>query len=170
MTRFRALTVIALTIGLVITGIVWAQGPRSGGLGRGPRGLFGGGPQLPLGALNLTVTQQEQVRAVRERYSDETWQALERLRQALEVQREAVEALPIDESLILSTSQGLAEAQTAVAIQQARIRSEVWAVLTPEQQQQAQALGAERQTRMQRFRERMQERRDQRRGRHPRAR
>ncbi len=163
MTRFRALTVIALTIGLVITGIVWAQGPRPGGLGRGPRGLFGGGPQLPLGALNLTVTQQEQVRAVRERYSDET-------RQALEVQREAVEALPIDESLILSTSQGLAEAQTAVAIQQARIRSEVWAVLTPEQQQQAQALGAERQTRMQRFRERMQERRDQRRGRHPRAR
>ena len=41
--RADVLTATVLTIGLVISGTTWAQGPRPGWPGRGPRSLFGGG-------------------------------------------------------------------------------------------------------------------------------
>ena len=68
----------------------------------------------------------------------------EQLRTAMEAQRKAVETIPVDEGLIRSTTQALVEAQTEMAIQQARLQSEIFALLTPDQQAQARKLQAER--------------------------
>jgi Spy/CpxP family protein refolding chaperone len=65
----------------------------------------------------------------------------------MQAQRGAVEAIPVNEGVIRSTTFALAEAQTEVAIQQARVNGEIWSVLTPAQQEQVRKLQAERETR-----------------------
>jgi Spy/CpxP family protein refolding chaperone len=70
--------------------------------------------------------------------------AQSRLREAFDAQRRAVEAVPFDEGQIQSTSQGIAAAQTEVALVQARVRNEVWNLLTAEQQTRARQLTEER--------------------------
>jgi len=63
--------------------------------------------------------------------------------------------------LIRSSTQAMVEAQTELAIQQARMQSEIFALLTPAQQEQAKKLQAEREARMQQRRERVDQRRQQ---------
>ena len=85
----------------------YAQGPGFGRRGGGPGapGRFGGpGIALPLRDLNLTDAQQQQVRDIRERHRDEAQQIGERLRTAMQAQRTAVAATPVNESLIRSTT------------------------------------------------------------------
>jgi len=94
--------------------------------------------------LNLTDAQKQELQDVRMRHRDEMRQAEERLRAALEAQRHAVEAIPLDEGGIRATSQALVEAQTEAAIIQARVHAESWAILTPEQQAQAKQLESQR--------------------------
>ncbi len=167
MIGFRSLIGSAVVIGLVASGVGFAQGRGRGPAGRGgglaaggPMGLMGpmGGLALPLGELNLTDAQRQQVREIREGSRDESRAAAERLREALTAQRAAVEKVPVDESLIRSTTQALADAQTEIALLQARLHADVWGVLTPAQQDQAQKLRAEREARLQQRRQRMQER------------
>ena len=62
----------------------------------------------------------------------------------MDAQRKAVDTIPVDEGLIRSTTQALVEAQTEMAIQQARLQGEIFALLTPDQQAQARKLQAER--------------------------
>jgi Spy/CpxP family protein refolding chaperone len=146
MHRFRLLTAAAVVAGLLAGGAVYAQqqGPRFGGPGRG----FGpGGPGLPLAALNLNEGQQQQIKDIRERHRDEVRAAEEALRTAMDAQRKAIETIPVDEGLIQSTAQQLANAQTAAAIIQAHIYSESWNVLSTEQQDTLKKLQAERGTR-----------------------
>ena len=161
MTHSRSLIAGALVIGLIASGVAFAQGRAGGPAGRGSRGLLGplGGAALPLGALNLTDAQQQQIRDIRERNRDESRAAGEQLRAALTAQRNAVETVPVDEGLIRSTTQTLADAQTEVALQRAHLHAEVWGLLTSAQQDQAKKLRAEREARFQQRRQRMQERR-----------
>jgi Spy/CpxP family protein refolding chaperone len=137
-----------------------AQGPegRRGGRGFGMHGRAG----FPLGQLGLTDAQQQQVRDVMQKHREDIRAAAAKLREAQRAQREAVDAVPVNEGLIRSTSQALADAQTELALAQARSRSEVWTLLTPEQQEKAKALRAERENRMKERRERMEQRRQQR--------
>jgi Spy/CpxP family protein refolding chaperone len=57
--------------------------------------------------------------------------------------------MPVNEGLIRSTTQALADAQTEVAIQRARMQAEMFTLLTPAQQEQAKKLMAERESRAQ---------------------
>jgi periplasmic protein CpxP/Spy len=165
MTRFRALTITAVLIALVAGGAAFAQGQgpgRRGPGGIGGRGGFGGpGGGLPVRELNLSDTQQQQMRDVAQQYREQSRAAAEQLRTAMEAQRKAVQTLPVNEGLIRSTTQALAEAQTEAAIQQARMQSEIFALLTPAQQEQARKLQAERETRLQQQRQRTEQRRPQ---------
>lgn len=154
--RTRAVT--AAVVAAIVAGavaIASAQGP----VGPGRRGGFGPGPgrgALPfVGALDLNEAQREQVRSVRERYQDQMAQAGKRLREAHDAQRAAIETVPVNEALIRSTAHALANAQTDMALLQARIHSDVWALLTPEQQEKATQLRAQREAR---FKERIDER------------
>ena len=157
MTRFRALTLTAILAGLLAGGVAFAQGPGPGR--RGPGGFGGfrgpgpggpGGPGgLPLQALNLTDTQRDQIRQLTQQYRQQNQNVGEQLRTAMEAQRKAVETMPVDEGLIRSATQALVEAQTEMAIQQARLQSEIFALLTPDQQAEARKLQAERNQRVQ---------------------
>jgi Spy/CpxP family protein refolding chaperone len=149
MKRFRSFPLIAILAALLTAGVVYGQasdrpdGPR----GRGPGWSRGAGAGLPLGQLNLTEQQQEQFRTLRDQHREQARTAEARLNAARTGQRHALETLPVDEALIRSTTQELVEAQTELAIHQARLRGELFALLTPAQQAEATKLIAERQAR-----------------------
>ena len=161
MFRFRSLATVAI-VALLATTVVSAQGPRGGGAfgGRGGRGPMGpAGLGLALGQLSLTDAQREQVRGIRDRNREQIQTLTQRLGEATQKQRQAIETLPVNEALITSATQDMAMAQVEVAIQEARLNSEVWSVLTPEQQAQATKLRAERKARLEERRQEIQQRR-----------
>jgi len=165
MNRFRSFAAGAVIAALVTTATgTFAQRPRRGGPG-GPGGPgFGfGGPEigLPLRELNLTDAQQQQIKDIRQRHRDEQRQIGERLRTAVEAQRKAVETVPVNDSLIRSASQDLAEVQADAAVAAAHVRSEVLSILTAEQQAQVAKAQADRQARAQQFEQRQNNRRQQ---------
>ena len=147
-------------VALLATSVAFAQGPRGGGPfgGRGGRGAFGPGG-LELNQLNLSDTQREQVREIRGRYREQTQQVAQRLNAAAEKQRQAIETLPVNETLITSATQDMTAVQVDMAIQEARLNSEIWSVLTPEQQAQATKLRAERKAQMEQRRQEFQQQR-----------
>jgi len=147
-------------VALLATSVAFAQGPRGGGPfgGRGGRGPFGPGG-LELNQLNLSDTQRQQVREIRQRYREQTQQVAQRLNAAAEKQRQAIETLPVNETLITSATQDMTAAQVEMAIQEARLNSEIWSVLTPEQQGQATKLRAERKAQMEQRRQEFQQQR-----------
>ena len=146
MKRIRTFVAGAVVAGMLASGAAFAQGPRGDGPGgRGGRGPgWVGGPGLAIRALDLTESQQQQVREIRERHAATAKAVGDRLRQALEAQRTAVQTVPFNEGLIRSTTFALAEAQTDAAVQEATIYNEMWTVLTPAQQAEAKQLQAER--------------------------
>lgn len=169
--RFHILTLSAFVALAALGGaalsstVVAAQGPGPGGpRGRGPGfgpGFGRGGPQagLALRALDLTEAQREQVRQLTEQHRQQTRALVERARAAGDAQRQAMEAPAFNEQQVRAAAQALAEVQTDLAVQQARLRSDIYALLTAEQQQRLQQMQAERETRQNERRERMQQRR-----------
>ena len=155
MKTVRSLAIIGVLAGALAAGSVFAQGqpPAGGGPGRGQRGggafarggLERGG--LELRGLNLTDAQRQQIRTLHEQHREATQAAATQLHTVLEAQRKAVETVPVNESAIRATTQELVEAQTELAIQRAKLHAQVFALLTPEQQQQAAKLRAEREAR-----------------------
>lgn len=162
----RIVRPIALTAGaaLLVTGLATgaiAQGGR-GPRGEGYRGLGMGGGRMAA-ELNLTDAQREQVRDVHQRHEAELKEARTKVMAARDAHRKAAQAIPVDEAQIRAMSQALAEAQADMTVLRARVHSEVFALLTPEQQAKAKELRAQRETRMKERRDRMQQRREQRR-------
>jgi periplasmic protein CpxP/Spy len=166
MNRFRSFAAGAVVAAMLATAAgSYAQGPLDGRRG-GPGGPGGrrGGPELglPLRQLNLTDAQEQQVKDIRERHRDEARQIGERLRTAAEAQRKAVETSPVNESLIRSTTQELADVQADAAIAQAHVRAEIFAILTADQKAQLSKMQADRQARAEQMRQRAQQRLQQR--------
>ena len=144
--RIHSLIAGVIAIVMVGAGTAVAQGPRGGGPG-GRGAMLGRGGGLPLAALNLTQPQQELIRDMRERQREAVRQFDQRLRDAQIVQRDAMDAIPANEASIRAATLALAEVQADIAIQQARLQSEIWSVLTPTQQQEAQRLRTQQQER-----------------------
>ncbi len=140
------------------------QGPRGfmgpGGPGRGPGGPGGIVPGLR--GLDLTETQREQVKAAIDSHKTEfeaQAKAMQTARQALHA---AVAADTFDEAAIRSKAADVAVVDADGAVLRAKVHSEVWALLTPEQQQKAKTQQAERAARRGQMRERVEQRRGQR--------
>jgi periplasmic protein CpxP/Spy len=168
MTRFRWMTSFALLAVLAAGTCVFAQGPggrRGGGpsgadLGFG-RGGRGGG--FGLGAdLDLSDAQRAQIRAITSKAREDSRPLADRLRQAADARRKAVETLPVDENQIRATTQALTAAQTDAAVARAHVQSDIFAVLTPDQQAKVKEARERRENRMNERRARMEERRQQR--------
>lgn len=154
------------------------QGPRGfmgptgqggpGGPGRGPGGAGGPGAIVPgLRALDLTDTQREQLKVAMDPHKAEfeaQAKARQTARQALHV---VVTADAFDEAAIRQKSADLAVVDADGAVLRAKVHAEVWALLTPEQQQKAKAQQAEREARRGQIRERIEQRRGQRQPRRP---
>lgn len=164
---------LAATLGLAT--MAYAQpGPQAGagGRGRGPGsyegiggrfggplgGLLGLHPDVPLPALGLSEAQQEQVRTVMQSHADEGRAIAEKAHAALQALQTASSGSP-DEGAIAQQSQALGAAIGEAALLRARVRTEIMAILTPEQQAEATKLQAERQARMEQRRQQMQQRR-----------
>jgi periplasmic protein CpxP/Spy len=147
MKRFRSLTLTAV-LAVLLAGAAYAQAPGPGGRGRGPDG-FGREMGLPLRALNLTDAQEQQIRTLTQQSRQQNRAAFERLRTAMDAQRKAAATIPVNEALIRSTTQDLVEAQTEVAIQRSRVQTEIFGLLTPEQQAEAKKLQTDRANRQQ---------------------
>jgi len=155
MNRLRWLTAAVAVVTLLAGGLVSAQGPRGGGPGGpGARG-FG----LPLRELQLTDAQKEQVRQIRSRHQAQMREAMTRLETARRTQRKAVETVPADEAQITSLTQDMVQAEVDAAIQTSRLNSEIWTVLTPDQQSQLKTLREQRQARAEQWRDNRQQRR-----------
>jgi Spy/CpxP family protein refolding chaperone len=134
-----ALGALLVTGGAIITAVSAQGGPSMGRWG-GPGRSAGWAPalrELGLRALDLTDAQREQVRGIEQSHRDERRQLAERLRTAHVGLQEVVQATSFDEAAIRSRSAEVAAVQADMAVLRARIRGEVWAILTPEQQQTA---------------------------------
>jgi protein CpxP len=155
MNRFRSLTAGIAVVGLLATGVVFAQGPRGGPGGRGRGDGFGpGGLGIPLRQLNLTDAQKTQLQQIREQHRADMETAMKKLGVARQTQRAAIESVPVDEAKITSVTQDLTQAEVDVAIQSARLNAAVWGVLTDTQKAEVTKQRAERQTRVSERRER----------------
>lgn len=147
--RFRILGVSALAAALVSGALAYAQGPAPGGphgrgLGIGPGGPGSG---LALRALDLTDAQQEQVRQLTQQNREQLRALMDRMRAAQDARRQAVEAIPFNESQVRSAMKELAEVEADLAVAQARLQADIYALLSAEQQQRLQTLRAEREAR-----------------------
>lgn len=146
MTRKRLITgsIAALVLALAATAAVAA----GAGQGHGPRGFgrgMGFGPGLPplrmlAVALDLTEAQQEQARAILEAHKTELQQLRERGRTAHEQVRSAVEAPAVNEAAIRAAVDAASKIQADAAVAHAKIRQEVFNILTPEQRAKAEQL------------------------------
>jgi periplasmic protein CpxP/Spy len=185
--RILAVTGAVAVAAMVATGVVHAQAP-DGEPGkparharRGPGGPFGpggfgpgfgrggfGGPMAMLRQLDLTEEQRTQVRQVMDGHRDELRAIGERLAAAHKAQHEAVTAATLDEQAVRAKSADLAQVMADAAVLRARVHSEVFAVLTPEQQAKAAELKTQREARREQIRERVRERIQQRRAAPPR--
>jgi Spy/CpxP family protein refolding chaperone len=132
---FIALGLVAVLAGAAIAQNAGPQGPgpRRGPGGPGGRGFAG---DLGLRGIELTETQREQVRTIMERHQTGLQQAMTRLRDAHRGLAEATQADSLNEQTVRTQAAAVGSAMADEAILRARMRSEVLAILTAEQQQQ----------------------------------
>lgn len=122
---------------------------------------------LPLAQLGLSATQQDQVADVVQKVRPELEAARAKVAAAHDAQQKAVRAIPSDENAIRATADALASATAEAGVVAGRLRNDVWALLTPEQQVKAKQIEADRAAhqaeRRDQFRQQLRQRRDQRR-------
>jgi protein CpxP len=132
---------VAVMLTAMTIPILAADGPAQGSprAGRpGPPGGPGGpGGRFGRGGLDLrgmTEAQREQVRGVREQHRDELRKLTEQLRTA----RQGLQASAAQGQVDEAKAAELGAATSALALANARMQSEIYALLTPEQRQQIQ--------------------------------
>ena len=117
-------------------------GMRGGPGGRG--GMFG----LPMRELDLTDAQREQVRAIMESHREAQKAIGDRMQTARKALHAAVAADVLDEGAIRAAAAEIGTIEADAAVLQAKIRGEVFALLTPEQAKKAKELRSELENRM----------------------
>jgi periplasmic protein CpxP/Spy len=156
---------VALATGVgLATVAARGQGPDGsrGMMGRRGPGGHDGPIALPLRDLALTDTQREQVRTAVAAHKAEFDAVRDRMRTARTALQDAVTADAFDEAGVRQKSVDVAAVEADAAVLRAKVHSEVWALLTPEQQQKARELRAQRAERRAQMRERFEQRRNQR--------
>ncbi len=114
-------------------------GPGIGGLPPGGPGGPGmrGGPMMGLRGLDLTEAQQGQVKSIMDTHQTEFRAVNKKIGEARQAMRALLDADQIDESAIRARSAEAAAAEADATILQAKMRQEVFGILTAEQLQKA---------------------------------
>ena len=115
---------------------------RGGPGGRG--GMFG----LPMRELDLTDAQRQQVRTIMESHRDAQKAIGDRMQAARKTLHDAIAAETLDEGAIRAAAADIGTIEADAALLQAKIRGEVFAMLTPEQVKKAKELRTEMENRM----------------------
>ena len=159
MDRVRKIVVTAGIVAVMAGGAVaiFAQG----GPGRGAGALGPGGPGgrgfaagFALGQLDLSDAQKQQVRDIMQRHRQQSQPVMDRLQQAMQAQRAAINAVPVNEAAVRQAAAALALVEADVAVDQARMHADIFSILTVEQQEKAKQLEAQGQARAQERRQR----------------
>jgi len=109
----------------------------------------------PVAGLNLTQSQRDQLRSIREAQRPETQALREKMRAARQVLHEVMSADVPDEAAVRAAAAAVAALQADQAVLLARAKGQFMSVLTPEQQAQWKAARARTAERAQRIRMRM---------------
>lgn len=145
---------------------VYAAGQNPGGpppFGRGGPGRFGGpggpgpggGPAgIALDRLNLSDAQKDQVKQILQSHQADTQSLVQREMAARQALEDAVSGDAFDEGAVRARSADLASVEADLAVSRARIRSEVFQVLTPDQQAQVRQMQADAKQRQQQMQQR----------------
>lgn len=154
MNRTHSFVMVAVLSGILAAGAgAFAQDAgRTGGRDGGRRGVEGRGALardggLPLRGVDLTDAQKRQIETLTTQNREQNRAAFEQLRAADEAFGNAVDASPVNEQAIRVAAQSLATARAEAGIAQAKLRTSIFALLTPEQQAQVTKLRSERDAR-----------------------
>jgi protein CpxP len=98
--------------------------------------------------IELTDAQRDQVRQLMEQQRESSRALFERAQAARIAQRQAIDAIPFSEPAVRAAMAASAEIEEDLAVQEARLQSEIYGLLTSEQQQQLQKIRADREARM----------------------
>ena len=112
-----------------------ANTPAPGGEAGEPRAFRRAARQL-----RLTEEQQKQIRGILRSHAAEIEAQMHASRDGRKALRGAMEAQPLDEAQVRVRALALGEVKADSAVLRARIRSEIWPVLTAEQQEEAKDL------------------------------
>ena len=134
-------------------------GPGRGGRFGGPFGPMGpGGPAgMPLERLGLSDAQKDQAKTIMQSHQDEMKALAEREGPARTALGDAMSADVMDEATIRARSYDVAAVEADMAVAHARIRSEIFQILTADQQAQLKQM----QSRLKQREEEMRQRRGQ---------
>jgi protein CpxP len=115
-----------------------------------------------LRALDITDAQRQQIRGIVDAREAELKDIGDRMRAAHEGMNALVTADTVDEAAIRARSADVAAVQADAAVLRARVRQEVFSILTAEQQAKAKELRAQAEARAKERAERFRERRQRR--------
>ena len=150
---WTALVGSMLAVPMTLSASVQSEG-RDGRRGfHGDRGGRGGHGRAIFRELDLSEDQREQMRALRQGTSRDTFERLRERRQAL---NEAVDN-GADEATIRQLAYDFGEAEGDAAVERARMQAQMMEIFTPEQREQYQVLKEEQKQKME---ERMENRRN----------
>lgn len=155
MTKTKMISgMLALLIGLATTGVValgqeagsgaGAAGQRDGQRGerrwkrggkRGGHGMRGGLGRFARN-LNLSDAQKQQMQQIADRYRESNRSLREQFRAQRQNERSSFGEGTFNEAAVRSAAQARANLQVEMAVSRARMMSEMYAVLTPEQKTQ----------------------------------
>ena len=108
-------------------------GPSGGRMGKGSGRHFA---RLAK-ALDLTDAQKEQVKTILETEREKVAPFRQKLGETREKIRRAVEAEPFDEAAVRSLASSQNETRTELMVSRARVKSQIFALLSPEQRERA---------------------------------
>jgi len=157
MDRVRKIVVTAGIVALMSGGAValFAQGAPGRGAGpHAPGARRGFDAGFALGQLNLSDAQKQQVRDITQRHRQQTQPTMQRLQEAMQAQRSAIDQVPVNEAAVRDAAAALAKVQADMAVEQARLHADIFNILTVEQQEKAKQLEQQAQARAKERRQR----------------
>jgi len=148
---FLGASAIILVVAAGMAGTLLAQGPGQN-LHRGFRHHDGWMLQHMTKELNLTTDQQTQIKSIMQAQKSKTQPLMQQMRQNRQAESANITG-NFDENQARTFANKQSQIMSDLIVEQERTKSQIYAVLTPEQRQKAQQLMQQRQQRMQ---ERMQ--------------
>jgi Spy/CpxP family protein refolding chaperone len=146
------LAIAAAVVGIIAVGVSFAQqpaGPPHGKMMMG-RGSMGGGPfaeiRRGLAQLGLTDQQKTQIKAIFAGHKADIQGFASRMQPARQALHNAITS-GADEAAIRKAAAGVAAVEADMAVFHAAVRTQVFAVLTPDQQAKASQLQQQTQQR-----------------------
>ena len=134
------LAVLVLAVGVVAA----TAGPH----GRRGHGGFGFPLEYMTDALNLTETQQGQIKAIMESEKPNFRALHEQQRNFRKQMDEVTKGGAFDEAKVRSLAQQQSQTFVEMAVTRARVKSKIWSVLTTEQRQKAEQMKQRHESRM----------------------